>query len=239
MVSQLGEHGDKALSGLKSALKESGATLTIRGGGREVTIGGDDASFEDVVAERIESMGIPVQRDVVLGGGPQAGGSSDYGFLGEEFLTWLWFQFETKGGDFTLPGGRAVGVAIDDLLVFAAGGEDETTQTMRRGLPTRAPESREALRQGHRLAKVRLLIAEGPRQWTVTVDGATMLLGSVKLPEDAEECECAEDRTADRAANWLALRAIVDGLFAKFMRLRAGPDWLQREAVAMGEWMAS
>lgn len=165
--------------------------------------------------------------------------ADSHGFLGEEFLTYLWFQFETKGGEFTLPGGRAVGVAIDDLLVFAAGGEGETTQTMRRGLPTRAPESREALRHGHRLAKVRLLIAEGPRQWTVTIDGATMLLGSVKLPEDAEECESSTDRTSDRAANWLALRSIVDGLFAEFLRLRVGQNWLKQEAVAMAEWMAS
>ena len=161
------------------------------------------------------------------------------GFLGQEFLTWLWYRCEIRsGGEFSLPGNRLVGVAIDDLLAFAAAA-DETAQTMRHGLPTRAPESRAALRTGHRLAKAKMLIAEGPRQWTVTVDGATMLLGSVKLPEDAEECECAEDRTADRAANWLALRAIVDGLFAEFMTFRAGPDWMKREAVAMAEWMAS
>ncbi len=36
----------------------------------------------------------------------QADGSETHGWLGEEFLTWLWFRWETDGGEFTLPGGR-------------------------------------------------------------------------------------------------------------------------------------
>lgn len=162
-----------------------------------------------------------------------------FGWLGQEFLLWLWFRFETAGGEFRLPAGRVVGIAVDDLLAFAPAGTDETAQTMRHGLPTRAPESRAALRHGHRVAKMRLLIAEGARQWAATLDGETLLMGSVKLPEDAEECESSTDRTSDRAANWLGVREIVDGLFAEFMTFRAGPDWMKREAVAMAEWMAS
>ena len=65
-------------------------------------------------------------------------GAETHGFLGEEFLTWLWFKWETEGGEFTLSGGRVVGIAIDDFLTFGALTEDETEQTLRRGLPTRA-----------------------------------------------------------------------------------------------------
>lgn len=173
------------------------------------------------------------------------GASSDcedpFGFLGQEFLTWLWFMCETDGGGWDLPDGqgdRAVSVMIDDMLSFSSA-FDETAQTMRYGLPTKVPESRAALRTGHNVAKAKVLIASGSRQWTVTIDGETMLLGSVKLPEDAEDCEGAQDRTQDRAANWFALRAIVDGLFAEFMTHRASPEWLEREAVAMREWMRS
>ncbi|HIE70972.1 MAG TPA: hypothetical protein EYP98_12805 [Planctomycetes bacterium] len=37
-------------------------------------------------------------------------GAETHGFLGEEFLTWLWFKWETDGGEFTLSGGRIVGI---------------------------------------------------------------------------------------------------------------------------------
>jgi len=172
--------------------------------------------------------------------GGNAGKSDEsHGFLGEEFALWLWFQFEVKGGEFALPGGRNVGIAVDDLLAFAPGVVNEASQTMRRGMPTKAPASREALRQGHRLAQVRLLIAEGHLQWTATLDGASLSLGGVKLPEDAEDCESSEDLTADRAANWRALQTIVEGLFWHFLLARTDVVEWEEEAAAMAGWMAS
>jgi hypothetical protein len=159
-----------------------------------------------------------------------------HGFLGEEFLLWLWFRWETDGGEFTLGGGRVIGLAIDDLLQFAPNDDDDHTQTLRHGLPTKAPEARTALREGHRVAKARLIIAEGSRQWTATIEGATLRC-SAKLPEDAEECESDVDRTADRSANWLALHEIVAALFARFRDRRVGGGW-NEEAGRMAAWMA-
>lgn len=161
-----------------------------------------------------------------------------HGFLGEEFLTWLWFRWETEGGEFTLPGGRVVGVALDDFLSFAAQSDDETEQTLRRGLPTRTAEARTALRQGNRLRKARLLVAEGSRQWSATLDAPTLTLTGVKLPEDAEECESDVDRNADRSANWLALHEIVQALYTVFLRERLRPDYKKAGAEQQARWMA-
>ncbi|HEX6812112.1 MAG TPA: hypothetical protein VF384_10855 [Planctomycetota bacterium] len=166
-------------------------------------------------------------------------GSETHGFLGEEFLTWVWFRWETDGGEFTLSGGRVVGVALDDFLAFAAPSEDETEQTLRRGLPTRAAPARTALRQGQRLKRARLLIAEGSRQWSATLDAPTMTLNGVKLPEDAEECESEQDRTADRTGNWLQLHEIVQALYARFLKERLRPDYLETIAEQQARWMAS
>lgn len=166
-------------------------------------------------------------------------GADSHGFLGEEFLTWLWFRWEADGGEFTLTGGRVVGVALDDFLAFAAPSDDETEQTLRRGLPTRTAEARTALRQGHRLRKARLLVAEGSRQWSATLDAPTLTLTGVKLPDDAEECESDADRTADRAANWLALHEILQALYARFLQERLRPDYKKAVAEPQARWMAS
>jgi hypothetical protein len=166
-------------------------------------------------------------------------GADTHGFLGEEFLTWLWFRWETDGGEFTLAGGRVVGIALDDFLAFGAPSDDDTEQTLRRGLPTRTAEARTALRQGRRLRKARLLVAEGPRQWSAVLDAPTLTLNSVKLPEDAEECESDPDRTADRAANWLALHEILHALYASFLRDRLRPDYRATSGEAEATWMAS
>jgi len=167
-----------------------------------------------------------------------AGNAESHGFLGEEFLTWLWFRWETAGGEFTLSGGRVVGIALDDLLTFAAPSDDETEQTLRHGLPTRTAEARTALQCGRRLRKARLLIAEGNRQWSATLDAQNMQLSGVKLPEDAEEVESEADRTADRAANWLSLQELLQALYAKFLGERLAEGYLQKGAEKQAQWMA-
>ena len=170
---------------------------------------------------------------------PTTAGAETPGFLGDEFLTWVWFRWETTGGEFTLSGGRVVGVALDDFLSFAAPSDDETEQTLRHGLPTRTQEARTALRQGRRLRKARMLVAEGARQWSATFDAPTMTLNGVKLPEDAEECESEQDRTADRTANWLALHEIVQALYGLFLKDRLKSDYLKTGAAQQAQWMAT
>jgi hypothetical protein len=168
---------------------------------------------------------------------PGPSGIETHGFLGEEFLTWLWFRWESDGGEFQLPGGRVVGIAIDDFLTFAAPSDDETEQTLRHGLPTRTEEARTALRQGRRLRRARLIVAEGSRQWTVTVDGTSLQLSGAKLPEDAEETESDQDRSADRAANWLALHEIVLALYGAFLRERLDDGYLGGAGERQAQWM--
>ena len=128
-------------------------------------------------------------------------------------------------------------MALDDFLTFAAPSDDETEQTLRHGLPTRTEEARTALRQGRRLRRARMIIAEGPRQWSVTIDGATMRLSGAKMPEDAEECESDNDRNADRTANWLALHELVHSLYAQFLKARLAPDYRKTGAEKQAQWM--
>ncbi len=161
-----------------------------------------------------------------------------HGFLGEEFLTWLWFRWETDGGEYALSAGRTVGIALDDFLVFAAPSDDETEQTLRHGLPTRTAEARTALRQGRRLKKAKLIIAEGSRQWTATLEASTMTLTGVRLPEDAEDVETPQDRTADRTANWLAIYEVVMAVYGVFLRERLASDYHSGVGEQQANWMA-
>ena len=39
--------------------------------------------------------------------------NAGFAFLGEEFLTWLWFRIESEGGDFEV-GRESIGVILDD-----------------------------------------------------------------------------------------------------------------------------
>ena len=170
--------------------------------------------------------GGPKQRDLPL--------STD--FLGCELILWLWWKWETAGGDFQIAGDKPlVGIAIDDRVEFTAD-VDETSLVLRHGLTTRAAEARAALKQGRVPTKARMLIAAGNDQWTVTLDGESLALCSVKLPEDADDCETPEDQTSYRAEQWFALHGIVERLFDKFVVDRTCLAW-PAKVREIAEWM--
>ena len=164
---------------------------------------------------------------------------SGHAFLGEEFLTWLWYRLDTTGGDFDVGGGRNVAVAIDDFLAFAPRDDDETEQTLRKGLPTHSQEARTALRGGRRLRKAKLIVAEGPMQFGATLDGASMCLSGIKLPEDSEDCESQEDRNLERAAHFLHVHELLGLLYDGFLQDRLRPEYLRTSGEQQAQWMAT
>jgi hypothetical protein len=163
--------------------------------------------------------------------------SASHAFLGEEFLTWLWFSIDREGGEFALARGRVVGVTLEDFIAFAPS-EDETCQTLRKGLPTRSPEARTALRDGRRVRAAKLTIAMGELQWQLVVDGSTMGLSSIKLPDDDPEAADAAERARGRAANFVLIHELVEELYGLFLRVRLAPDYLRTQAEVQAGWMA-
>lgn len=161
-----------------------------------------------------------------------------HAFLGQEFLTWLWYQIETNGGEFELSRDRIVGISLDDMLQFAPRDDGETSQLLRKGLPSRTPAARTALQNGQRLAKARLAMATSDREWMFTLDGATLGLGSIKLPEDDEELDSAQERSTERVANLLELHELLGDVYGLFLKERLADDYLTKGAEAQANWMA-
>ena len=160
-------------------------------------------------------------------------------FLGEEFLTWLWFRIETEGGEFDLGRDRHIGVTFDDFIAFAPLENDETEQTLKKGSPSRCAEASAALRNGRRLTRARLVLAQGDLMWSVVVDGPTLNLLSARLPDDDPEAESAEERSLDRIANFATLQEYVAALYRIFLRERLAPDYLEGAGAQQATWMAT
>ena len=164
-------------------------------------------------------------------------GGEDLAFLGEEFLTWLWFRIERDGGEFEIAPRRTVAVSMDDFLSFAPRADDETEQTLRKGLPTRSAEGRAALRNGRRLRRARLVVAEGAQQFALVLDGPNLHLSGVRLPDDPEDVD-ENERGRARIDAFKTIVGIVHGLYALFLRDRLRGDYLQTAGAEQATWMA-
>ena len=158
-------------------------------------------------------------------------------FLGPEFLLWLWYQTETAGGLFELPELGRVGVAFDRVLELQSP-DGSGKVTVRGETPTRLPEAGEALCSGRLPSSGRLLLAREDTTYEVTLDALTFDLRSVKVvcdePEVADDPHAADE---ERISRLFLLPALLDGLFARFLRVRSATDFATSELRVMQEWV--
>ena len=138
----------------------------------------------------------------------------EFTFLGEEFLVWLWWQAETRGGVYAVGDDERIGVALDSILEFY----DEATEVrvvVRGDAPTRAPEAREALSRGMRLTRAGLIVTVSDENVSVVLDGPSLDLRSVKA--EKPQGDTAEDRDGAALASIFGLTDAVDRVYRRFL----------------------
>ena len=164
-------------------------------------------------------------------------------FLGNEFLMWLWWTVETRGGNVAVgqagrdDDGERVSVAIDKALDMDCAWERTGKQTLRGENPTRLPEAADALATGKWVRKAGLIVADAEHQWELTLQGDTMTVGAASLPEDeAGEASTPREAVERRLALILELASVLDRLYGAFLGRRASGPW-STDRQAMRKWI--
>ena len=159
-------------------------------------------------------------------------------FLGEEWLTWLWYRVERGDAEFDLGSGRRAGVALDAPLVLRAAREDDEgkrpEQALRFGRPLGSPEAAAALARGKRLARARLIVADGGREWEATFDAETFSLRSARVPTSEEED--LDARGEEHLAAFHELATALDGIYREFLVERLAPSFRKETLPKWREW---
>lgn len=164
-------------------------------------------------------------------------------FLGQEFLAWLWFKSEERGGTVELPGQGDVTVVFEKHMLLEYGEGEANEKVICRGLQTELLEARSGLAHGKKPEQARLQLVRGEYEFHVTLSAATMEFRNVKLPktvagaDEGGDPEAVEGRVLERIGLIEALSRLVDDLFRFYLDVRLGPTWpgeLQRLRVWTG-----
>ncbi|MFN0204883.1 MAG: hypothetical protein ACKVS6_01055 [Planctomycetota bacterium] len=170
-------------------------------------------------------------------------------FLGEEFLTWLWWRADTGNAEFELSfhtaksngtaAKRTIGIVIEPPLLFRSPQEDadgkRPEQLLRFGQPLRGAEAAAGLRAGKKLVRAKLTIGDGARDWSLTFDAETFSLKSVRVPEP-DATEDSGDRVLEYVAGFDELIQIFDQLFRLFLAQRLSGTFKDKEFAQMKSW---
>jgi hypothetical protein len=164
---------------------------------------------------------------------------SRYRFLGDEFLTWLWYLIEKKINIINEIDPECVALEIGNRIVL----ENRTGKSVERitinGDDAGLEEGRIALRKGALVTEMSLVLKTAERQWIFSIKGESLNLSSIKtpgpnLPEDPDQTEVF---IFDKAAFLTKSLKFIDNAFNIFIKRRLQPNWSAREASQMKAWI--
>jgi len=164
-------------------------------------------------------------------------------FLGQEFLTWLWWKSEERGGVVAFPGEGDIVVVFEKHMLLEYGEGDSNESLICRGLQTELQEARTGLVMGKKLEQARIQLAYNDFEWNFTLAAALMEFRNVKLPKTGGESgggdnpEEREGMILERIYLFEELVRLVLGLFRSFVELRVSSEW-RDELLKVREWVA-
>ena len=162
-------------------------------------------------------------------------------FLGQEFLTWLWYKSEERGGSVELPGRGDITVVFEKHMLLEYGEGEANEKIICSGLQTELQEARTGLQMGKKLEQARIQLVSGDYEYNFTLAAAMLEFRSVKLPktagtesQDAANPEETEGMILERTYLIEELIRMVNELFRAFLDVRLSDGWTPEIAKIQG-----
>lgn len=157
--------------------------------------------------------------------------------LGQEFLTWLWYQSDTAPGAFTDSKGQPFSVAMEQRVVVQGGEGDSLETASVSGALSPLREARFGLVAGKKVSRAVLRLEQGELAWQCALKAEDLSMNSLKSPKIDKDDDADDDALLlERVYLMENAVALLDSLYARFLALRLGATWMAESAL-MQEWM--
>lgn len=164
-------------------------------------------------------------------------------FLGQEFLTWLWWKSEQRGGSIELAGEGDITVVFEKHMLLESGEGESSEKITCTGLQAELQEARTGLKMGKKLEQARILIGNGNYEYSLTLSGALMEFKNVRLPkteatenDKGENPEEVEGMILERVYLFEEIIRLINALFKMFLVIRVSPEWSE-ELSSIRAWV--
>ena len=160
-------------------------------------------------------------------------------FLGDEFLTWLWFVIEQDLA--------VLKKADPDLTSFEIGSrmvlEKKYKKTVER-ITIKAEdaglaEARMALKNGALVTELNLVYRSAQHKWQFSLKGESLNLSSLQTPKIAppESPDEMEARVLEKIFLYDKILQFLEKLYKHFIKLRTSNHWNSREISLIKKWL--
>jgi hypothetical protein len=163
---------------------------------------------------------------------------NSYTFLGNEFLTWIWFLIENDEKTIHQCGQDTLGLAVGNRMILVNRWSNGKETITIKGDAVGLEEGLLALSKGALVTDINLIFKSGSLQWQFSLKGESLNFSSLKLPETAaaEQQEDMEGLVLDKLYLYEKPFQFIDALYQKFISLRLSDRWTETKSDIM-KWV--
>ncbi len=158
-------------------------------------------------------------------------------FLGREFLLWLWYNSELKGGTYEIDG-QEVELWVDKKIVLRHDDDEGSEKITCSGDNPHLKEARFALSENKQVTESRLKLKIEDNEYTFSLDSEWLNLKAFKTPKVVQDVDDDPDGIFYEKM-FLIEQAVsaVDSIFTRYVGLRTSPEWEKTEKPALVNWI--
>ena len=160
-------------------------------------------------------------------------------FLGDEFLTWLWFVIEQDSSILKKLDPELTSLEIGNRIVLKKRNKKAAERITIKGEDADLDEAMLALKKGALVAEFNLIYRSAQQKWQFTLKGESLNLSSLKTPQIAppESQDDLEAAVLEKIFLYDKILQFLEKLYKYFIKLRISNNWQGREIGLIKKWI--
>lgn len=162
-----------------------------------------------------------------------------YKFMGNEFLTWLWYTIDTNPSFFQIVDESIISLNIGNRIVLENNINDNSEIITIKGDDAGLEEGLLSLRKGAVVIEINLVYKAENQEWKFTLKGESLSFSGLKVPETGpmESKDEVEGIVLEKIYLFEKAVNLVNHLFNHFLKLRSTLDWNGQTVVQIRKWI--
>lgn len=166
-----------------------------------------------------------------------------YKFLGNDFLTWIWFLIEkNKNISELINAGESITFEIGNSIVLENKLGDKSKENISiKGDQAGLEEGTTALKKGAHVTQINLLCKINEDEYKFTIKGESLNITGLKTPKTnlSKNEEEIEGLVLEKSFFCFKLFEVIDTLFLKYLEKRTSDEWNTKELQEIKNWIES
>jgi hypothetical protein len=162
-------------------------------------------------------------------------------FLGDEFLTWMWFAIEQDPDILKNADPDLTSFEIGNRMVLEKRHKKAVERITIKGEEAGLEEAILALKKGALVAELNLIYRSAQQKWQFTLKGESLNLSSFKTPQIAppESPDDVEGMVLEKIFLYDKILQFLEKLYKYFIKLRTSNNWQSHDLPLIKKWISS